>query len=48
MTEEFYKLLERFSIMTIDAGLSDAEAIKKLKRSYTPELIQKLIQVVIK
>lgn len=31
MTEEQYNNLERFSIKTIDGGISDTEAIKQMK-----------------
>lgn len=39
---DYYDLLERFCIMTLEGGLSDIEAINRLRSQTTPELIEKL------
>jgi len=34
MNEKLYEALERFSIMTVDGGLDDVTALKKIQEQY--------------
>ena len=34
MNEKLYEVLERLSIMTVDGGLDDVTALKKIKEQY--------------
>ena len=43
MSEKLYEALERFSIMTIDADMTDAEALAKIKIIF-PDVYQELIK----
>lgn len=46
MTEADYALLERFSIMTIDGGLTDQEALARLQQEATPAQIKTLQETI--
>lgn len=42
MNEKLYEALERFSIMTVDAGIDDETAIKKVKGQFGRDIAIKV------
>ena len=46
MSEKEYEAFERFSIMTIDGGLDDETAIKKVKSQFGRDIAIKVWEII--